>query len=221
MQCSVSEWLELYGIGWHLPYPQDYPLWFMRDLMLITLCFPVIEKVADRFPKQLLAVAEVLLITPINFPLKQALLWFTLGACIVKLQIHMTVLDHIALWKISLIYILSTIITLLTDSAVIDALFIFLGIMLWVRVSKSIFDCQKTRRIFLRLSKWTFMIYVTHEMTLSSLKKICLRLLPTEPVWLLAEYLLLPIIVIAGCSIAGVAFRKIAPKVYAVATGGR
>ena len=26
LQCSVGEWLNLYGIGWNLPYLQDYPL---------------------------------------------------------------------------------------------------------------------------------------------------------------------------------------------------
>ena len=65
------------------------------------------------------------------------------------------------------------------------------------------------------------MIYVAHEMTLSSLKKICFKLLPTEPICLLMEYILLPVVVIIGCSIAGAIFKRITPKLYSVATGAR
>lgn len=65
------------------------------------------------------------------------------------------------------------------------------------------------------------MIYVLHELTLSSIRKICLRLFPTTPGILLAEYLLIPILVIAGCMIAGMLFKKIIPKVYVMSTGER
>lgn len=221
LQCSFSECLELYGIGLNLPYPQDYPLWFMRDLMLITLCFPIINKVSNKFPKQLLVVSVVLLLVPVDFPLKQALLWFCLGACIVKLNIHITLLDGVAMWKFSLIYIFCALVTLMTDSGIIDVLFIFSGIIYWIRVSKSIFDCHRIRTFFLQLSKWTFMIYVAHELTLTSLKKICLRLLPTEPIWLLIEYIFIPVVVIIGCSIVSAVLKRIAPKIYSILTGAR
>lgn len=221
LQRSLPEWLELYGIGRNLPCPQNYPLWFLRDLMITVLFFPVIEIVSNRFPKQLLAGSVFLLLFPVEFPLKQAVLWFCLGASIVKLQIHITALDGVSLWKLSLIYLLCTIITWITENTVIDVLFIFLGMAYWVRVTKAIFDIPKYRTLFLELSKWTFMIYVAHELTLTSLKKICWKLLPTEPIFLLIEYIFLPVAVIAGCSIFGAVFKKCAPWMYSVSTGER
>ncbi|NLJ70454.1 MAG: acyltransferase [Clostridiaceae bacterium] len=221
MQSSVTEWLELYGIGPSLPYPHAYPLWFMRDLMVITPCFPFIGKIASKFSKPLLICSVVLLLAPINFPLKQAILWFCLGACIVNLQIHITVLDSIAMWKISLFYILCASITLIAEHSITYNLFIFVSLGYWARLSKCIFDCKISRNIFINLSEWTFIIYVAHELTLSSLKKVCLRILPTEPIWLLIEYLAIPIIVIAGCSIVGVVFKKTAPNLYSILTGAR
>lgn len=221
MQSSVPEWFELYGVGYSLPFPLDYPLWFMRDLIIVTLFFPIIGKIAGKFAKPLLICSIALLLAPINFPLKYAILWFCLGACIVNLQIHITILDRIAMWKFSLFYVSCAFITLITKHTTIDTVFILVGIVYWVRVSKCIFDFKKTRNIFIKLSEWTFIIYATHEWTLTSLKRICLKLLPTEPIWLLIEYLALPIIVITGCSIVGAIFKKIAPKLYSISTGAR
>ena len=111
-------------------------------------------------------------------------------------------------------------IKMMVNNHIIDVLFIYIGIIFWLRVSKSIYNC-KCKNIFLQLSTWTFMIYVAHEMTLSSLKKLCFRLLPTEPIWLLMEYLLLPVVVIIGCSIAGAILKRATPKLYSVVTGAR
>lgn len=219
LQYSFVEWLKLYGIG--DPTPIDYPLWYLRDLMVVTLFFPIIDAVAEKFPKQLFFVAAVAYVLPVSFPFKYALPWTCMGASIVKLQIHLTKLDHIALWKCLIVYILCGTITLLTDNPIIDELFIFMGILFWVRVSKWIFSHQKARDIFLRLSEWTFLIFVAHEMTLASIKKVCLKLLPTEPMFLFVEYLFLPILVIAGCSIVGAILKRNVPKVYYLLTGTR
>lgn len=221
IQRTFFEWLELYGIGLDLPEPQVYPLWFMRDLMLVTLGFPIIEKIANKFPRQLMVGTLTLLVMPINFPLKQALLWFCLGASIVKLKIRITILDDISMTIMFLVYVLCTFIALVTKSSIINVLFIYVGILFWIRVSKTIFNCQKARSLFLRLSRWTFIIYVAHEMTLCSLFKICLRFLPTEPMWLFLEYIFLPIAVIVGCSIVGMILEKTTPKLYSILTGAR
>ena len=218
---SFSEWLALYGIGIDFPQPLDYPLWFMRDLLLVTLLYPVIEKVANKFPKCLLAVATIALAIPADFPLKQAFLWYCIGACIVKLQIHMTLLDHISMLKFSLLYALCAFIKMMVNTHTTDTLFIYIGIAFWLRVTKSIHSHEKAKHAFLRLSAWTFMIYATHEMTLYSLKKLCFRLLPTEPVWLFMEYLFLPVVIVIGCSVAGAIFQKMAPRLYSIATGAR
>lgn len=221
MQSSVSEWLALYGVGLSLPYPQDYPLWFMRDLMVVTLLFPIIGNIARKFPKSLLVFSIALLLVPIDFPLKQALLWFFVGACIVNLGIHITIFDGLVMWKFSLLYVSCAFFTLIVNYTIIDALFIFIGITYWIRVSKYIFDLQNTRSLFLKLSRWTFIIYAAHELTLTSLKKVCIKLLPAQPIWLLIEYLALPIVVIAGCSVVGYVFKKIAPNLYSISTGAR
>lgn len=218
---SFSQWLGLYGIGFSFPFPQAYQLWFLRDLIIVTLFFPIIGKIAKKFPKILLISSIILLILPFHFQLKQAILWFCIGACLINLKIHITIFDNISMWKYTILYILCAIITLIVNHTITDNLFIFIGIIYWIKVSKYILNHKKIKNIFIKLSKWTFIIYVMHELTLTSLKKLCLKILPTEPIWILIEYLLLPIIVIALCSIIGALFKKIIPKLYSISTGSR
>ena len=93
--------------------------------------------------------------------------------------------------------------------------------LFWIRLSKAIYSNEKLRSIFLRLSKWIFIIYVFHELTLSSVRKICQRLFPATPLILCAEYLMIPILGITGCIIAGIVLKKIMPRLYIVLTGER
>lgn len=219
LQCTLVEWLGLYGIG--ELYPQDYPLWFMRDMMVVVLLFPLIWKLVDKFPKASLIISVILLVIPVSVPFKTALLWFVVGACVIKLQIHIDKIDNVSMWKFSILYTICTLITLLTSISIVRNLYIFIGIAYWARVSKAIYNNVKLRNVFLALSKWTFMIYVFHEMTLSSVRKLCFRLFPTEPMWLFMEYVLIPVFIIAWCIVAGKIFKRLLPTIYRISMGER
>lgn len=221
LKSSFKEWLALYGIEKHFAYPHSGALWYMRDLMIVTFFFPIIGKIANKFPKQLLFGAIIMLLVPINFPLKVAFLWFCLGAAIVELDIHLMFLDHVSLFRFSLLYAVCAIVTLLTNNYTIDTMFIMVGIIYWVRVTRNILCSQKLRSFFTRFSRWIFIVYVTHELILTSLKKICFRLFPTTPIWIFMCYVLLPVFVIVGCCVFGYIFKRVFPKIYSFATGER
>ena len=189
--------------------------------MCVILIFPLIRIAADRTPKLLLATSVCLMFLSVNIPYKGAFLWFCIGACIVKLNIHITDLDCIPMWICSLFTAALAIFTLYKESWTLIELFKFIGTLYCARLSKCIYDSVRLRRMFLRLSEWTFIVYASHELTMSCLEKLCFKLLPTGPLWLLAEYILLPVAVIAGCSMAGAVFRKMLPRLYALATGSR
>lgn len=219
LQCTLKEWFGLYGIG--QDYPQCYPLWFVRDLMVMILFFPAIKAVVNKWPKIMMCLGVILTVLPFSFYSKTALSWFLVGTAITKIQIRMALLDKIPMLKMFVVYFVSAIITLVLNISVLRSIFTLIGILFWIRLSKEIYSNEDIRKKFLWMSQWTFMIYVLHELTLSSIRKICLRLFPTTPGILLAEYLLIPILVIAGCMIAGMFFKKIIPKVYVMSTGER
>lgn len=218
LQCSVKEWFGLYGIGQE--YPQCYPLWFMRDLMAVVLLFPLIKTVAKRHPNTVLCLGMALSILPFFFWGKSALAWFLIGAAVVQKGTLM-IFDNYSVGWIGAIYFVCAAAALFIENPIIRNISVLVGIVFWLRLSKEIYVREKLRQIFLRLSEWVFMIYVLHEMTLSSVRKLCFRLLPAKPLFWLLEYLLIPIGVMAGCILAGIIFKKVLPKWYRIATGER
>lgn len=219
LQSSLTQWFGLYGIGQE--YPHCYPLWFVRDLMVVTLFFPVIKTAVSRYPQIMLGLGIILTIVPFGFYGKTALSWFIIGAAIVKMQIHITIFDCISMPQISAVYFLGIIISLLKNISVLKNIFILVGIIFWIRLSKEIYHNKNIRIKLLWLSKYTFIIYVLHELTLSSVRKVCIRVLPTSPGWLFSEYVLIPVFVITGCIMAGIVFKKLMPRLYILSTGGR
>lgn len=219
LQCSVKEWFGLYGIGQE--YPQCYPLWFMRDLMAVVLLFPLIKTAAKRHPNTVLCLGMALSILPFPFWGKAALAWFLIGAAVVQKKGTLMIFDNYSVGRIGAAYFVCAAAALFIENPVMRNISVLVGIVFWLRLSKEIYAGEKWRQIFLRLSESVFMIYVLHEMTLSSVRKLCFRLLPAKPLFWFLEYLLIPIVVIVGCILAGSVFRKLLPGVYRIATGER
>lgn len=219
LQCSLKEWFGLYGIG--MEYPQCYPLWFMRDLTAVMLIFPLIKRAADKYPKAMFGIGAAVWILPLSFWEKTALAWFLIGAAVVRMKYHLMFFDKYSMLKITGLYFGVAAVSLFWDHPVIRNISVLLGIVFLLRLSKEIYGRENLRRNFLRLSEWVFMIYVLHEMTLSSVRKLCFRLLPANPLFWFLEYLLIPIMVIVGCILAGMIFKRLLPGMYRIATGER
>lgn len=219
LQCSVKEWFGLYGIGQE--YPQAYPLWFMRDLMAVVLLFPLVKAAAYKYPEAILCIGIGLNVLPYSFFEKTALAWFLIGAAAVKKKISITVFDRYSMAKIGALYLVFATAALFLDNFLIRNVNMLAGIVFWLRLSKEIYVREKLRKFFLKMSEWVFIIYVLHEMTLSSVRKICFRLLPATPLFWFLEYMLIPIAVIAGCILAGMVFKRLTPGLYRFSTGER
>lgn len=211
-------WLKLYGLI--NQFPKDYPLWFMRDLMLLVLISPIIKKIVDKFPKTIFAISIIALIIPFDFMFKESLFWFLIGSCIVKMDLRMCQIDRFSMPVLFIIYVVSGLITLFVNIDILLSIFIFVSIVFYIRLSKIIYDC-KLKRIFLSLAGHTFIIYVLHELTLTSMKKLLITLLPKTPVWLLIQYLFIPVFVITLCITFSILFKKLLPKLYSISTGER
>lgn len=222
--CDFFDWLKLYGIG--AQQPQDYPLWFMRDLMVVTLFYPLLDVVTEKIPKVVLFLSVLLLLIPLDFPFKEALLWTCLGACAVKLSLHMNLLDELSMPVMGLLYgavavALVCFHRLNVEVPSLSTAFVFLGIAVWVKITRCIYDHPACKGALLSLSQWVFVIYVAHELTLSCLRKVCFKVLGNDPVIALALYIALPVAVILLCVALGKILQALTPKLYYAVTGGR
>lgn len=222
--CNIMDWLQLYGIG--PEGPQDYPLWFMRDLMIVTLIFPLINKIVEKYPKCMMVLTITVLFLSYNFPLKTALCWNIIGACVVHLNIRMRQIDHFPFAIISILYAALVVAELVLhyfniSSNALHTVMIFSGIIFWIRITKFIYINGLIQKYFLKIAQYTFILFVAHELTLSCVKKVCIRILPTMPIVLLLEYIFIPFFIITLCCILAFLLKKYVPKQYEIITGKR
>ena len=218
--------LNLYGIG--ALYPLDYPLWFMRDLFFMFLIYPALKLIVSKAPKIALVLGAVILFLPNIYPnmfLNTAAGWFLIGGALVYLNIHLTLFDKVPVWTMTLVYVVSIAVTIYVElwqyKSFIVIFLIFIGIGFLFRLSKVIYDNNTLKDAFLWLSKYTMIIFVFHERTLSCIEKVLLKVLPNTDLFVILIYHLVPFLVIGICIAFGMLLQKIVPKFYVLSTGGR
>ena len=219
LESSIKEWMMLYGIG--ADCPKVYPLWFLRDLILVTVGFPIIKTIVNLIPFPMLLLGVTLVLFPGKIPFQEVISWSLIGACVVKLDLRLEKLDKIPVRECVPVYLIFTGVTLCATSPILDRINLFVGVLFWLRMSGFVYHSPKIYAGLTTLTPWVFVIYAFHEPAMSALKKLCFKILPVTSLYLFIEYLLIPIIMIVGCTIFGYILKKIVPKLYGIATGER
>lgn len=230
---SASQWFAAY-LGWtpeHQIPTLLYPLWFLRDLMVMNLIAPAIKWVIDRIPRIFLGVLALLLIwkTESRFyfhTIHQIFIFFCLGYYVVKYDLHFSHLDRIS-WKwIGGLYVLSIAgAYLLRDYAdaysAVRGIPNLMGVLFFAKFMSKLPASPKWRRRFLWLAEYNVAIYLFHERILTFAKKLMLRVLPASLPSTLLLFYGLPVIICALCVGIGWFLRKYQPRVYGLFTGSR
>ncbi len=133
----------------------------------------------------------------------QALCFFCFGYYIVKYNIRLSVVDLLEKYKLLTLYIAVLVLDIVLRGSgsihgIVHRLCIVVGVLFWFRCMTQ-FNCEYLNNKILFVSKYSFCIYLFHEMSLTVLKKLGMVLLPLTPVFQLIEYLLIPVIIIACC----------------------
>lgn len=214
---GVGDLLKLYGIG---DYPHVYQLWFLRDLFLFNIFAPVVWAIANRAPRSTAIVFFAIALLPLDLPFKQGLPWFVLGACYVhSAQIRRAFLSIPTVLSI-LVYIFCSLLGAINFQGIAAEVAIAVGVIAWLKIASRL-EASKLGDCLVALSRWSFIVYAFHEPILTLLKKLCVALLPRTWPCILAEFIFIPVVVIAVCFGTGVLFKKVAPHLYALSTGGR
>lgn len=209
-------------------YPMLYPLWFMRDLIFLNIVALPLKKIIDKFPKFIFALLVVLLLFNIQthiFCLSQSsLVYFCLGYYFIKLGVHLSNIDKLSTVPTVCLYGIVIFLDCLTRNItwhyIIRTISIMLGIVFFYQFTTNIKDSLLKERI-LWLSRFSFPIYLFHEMSLTITKKLLARLLPTESVYQALMYFGIPVIIFIYCIILSNILKKCVPQIYCVLVGGR
>ena len=155
---------------------------------------------------------------------RDALVFFCLGYYLVKYDIHLTDADELDPVLLAGFYGLSVALDcVMRDSPWqhLARLFsIVLGIAFFFRFATVVKNPAWKQRL-LSLAGYALPVYLLHELTLSVLIKLFIRLLPSSPIFQTLEYFGVPAVIICLCIAVSWVLRRFTPWLYRLLTGGR
>lgn len=223
MNWDFIRWMQAFGIG--TQFPMLYPLWFVRDLIVINFLAVFYKKVVDFSPKLFAVLLCILWLLPIpgfggN---KQTVCFWGFGYLFTYYGIGLDKLDcckKYILWIYPIFVVADCLMRGIAGNNAIHAICCVLGIVFWFTCFTNFAD-SKIRNMILYVSSYSFFIYLFHENTLTFFKKLCFRFLPSSSVVQGIAYIVIPFIIIGGCFVFGYLLRKYASRTYSILTGGR
>ena len=216
-------------LHWFFLGPANFPLWYMRDLVILSLLAPLLPPLFRLLGKFTPVVLVLLYLSPWNpgIPSMRAIFYFCIGA-----WLGMRRTDLLACCRSVRIpcYIAAALllpaVTFFTGKPVHEwclRVFYPFGIISFANLADSLFSNRKGLQDKMTvLSESVFFIYAAHEIfILGWTKGLLFRLLGDGlgAAWL--SYFLVPPIVLGVCLILYRILKKIAPKPLAFICGGR
>ncbi len=225
-----SSRFEFMMFSWH---PVVYQFWYVRNLLIFMIFSPLIKAAAERFPLSYFCVvlsgtilgmcgvfADPLWIFP-------AVFYFSLGFYAVRfIDRILLALDNIR-WRDFLIsYSAFTALRMYFDFAKISSFVGFLHCIFTILAFVKLAGVwSKNEKVFARLSKlsdFSFWIYAAHApFVVASIKKLIIKALPMHGALILLQFFMTAALCVAFLMILGILVKKICPKLFALATGGR
>lgn len=213
---------------WFWTGPADFPLWFLRDLIVMSLLAPALHWCFKRFKWISLGLLVLVGLSPwsLPFPSLQALFFYSLG---VWLGTHdMSILQLCRRFKTPAA-IAATVLLVLATSQVGRPLhtmcfraFLPFGMISFMNLCDSLINNEKRQERLCNLSSSVFFIYAAHEIyILGWTKGLCLRLFGNSLAGTWISYWLVPLIVLTVCLGLYYLLDRIMPRTLSFVCGGR
>jgi fucose 4-O-acetylase-like acetyltransferase len=206
-------------------HPLVHQFWFLRDLFVLNILFVIIKKIIDLCPGGAFVLFSLLWIGGVNIYIVNAgaLFFFALGYYIVKYNINYKHLDTIKTLDMVIMYIITIITSLFFREkiTIISAMNIIVGIMFFVKLSRTFIKEDKIYTLLAWLEQYSFWVYATHGIVIAAMIKLSVKIMPMNGGWLLVHYFMVTLLCIFVLVGIGIIFRKIFPKIFLVLTGGR
>lgn len=203
-------------------YPAAYPLWYMRDLMLLMLFSPVLSACMKKIPVISLGVLTFLWAFGSNpYFSVEGLLLFCLGWYVIQWDREWKYLYQIKMLPLMICYLLSMgieIVGFTKGQLWLHKVNVLIGSLIFLKLCSYLPDHEKIAGAFSRLAGFSFCIYMFHEPLLSVVRTVIIGFAGGYDV---ALYLLTTVIVILLCMAAGLFLQKLFPGLYRIFSGGR
>ena len=210
--------------------PIAYQFWFISDLMILVLCTPILWHILRKPVSSyvFLSALSVLWIGnhwPLPFPAAEAVLFFYAGGVIAYRDWDFSPIDrHRGL--ILVLYAVVSIADVLTKqyswNYQVHKIGILIGVCAAYVLSGYVMRMPSVKRKLMMLAPSGFFVFAAHEPLLGAVKKLLFRVRPpVNDAEVLAQYFLIPVLIITVCTISYYMLRRVVPKFTSVITGGR
>lgn len=198
-------------------YPANFPLWYIRDLMLIIIVSPILYVSLKIFNIYFLLLCFILFL--IGIPFSNILLFFSIG-----MFLSLNNIDIISLSKKHTVIILFLYISLFylvfkSHDSITTKVCMFLGVF---SLFSLINMCpSKIISVFYNLSKYSFFIYAIHAIYIYRLDDIIYNFVPNNLIFHIISYVSVAII---SCLIGILIYRilkVLSPKTLSILCGSR
>lgn len=224
-----AEWLLQSGVVyWLWSGPADFPLYFLRDLMIMSLFAPLWYLVVRRFKWLSLAVLVLVYVSPLNpsIPAMRAIFFFLMGAWLGIWKINMLeICRRVKIPSFILAAVLLLIATYYNSSGYHEWLlraFYPFAMITFLNICDKLTLNEKCCSKLVSLSGAVFFVYATHEIfILGWVKGLFLRLFGTGLAASWISFIFVPIVVLCVCMLLYYVLNRIMPKTLAFVCGGR
>jgi hypothetical protein len=202
--------------------PLAFHLWFLRDLIIIVACSPILFYLR-KYLKSEMSLGIFFILSYVNLPIVSfsSFFWFIAG------EAFLTRMEKVRSWIWPVIYFVCSIISMVSTNDCFTYLQIpitFVGVIaIW-----SVYDflvyksfCLNHHHYMSIACSFTFFIYLFHEPTLNIVRKLLILIFGRTSFGFAVNYLVSPWIFAFGFIILGYFFRKYAPRLYSICVGGR
>ena len=217
---GLWDWLHAYGIK--VAEPLVYPFWYLKYLFILNGFSVLFRKIIQTVPKLAgTCLLAVWLLQPENY-MTQAVCFWGFGCFVAERKISLETADRIPKWLLALLYAGLIAADTVTRTAAfhhyIHNLSILVGLVFWFVCATDV-PSEKLEQVLLKLSGYSFIIYLFHELPLTMLKKICAKVLPLTPVFQFLSYVGIPLVILGCCVVLGYVLKRYFPKLNQLLTG--
>ena len=219
-QLNIVEWL------WDGPI--NYPLYYIRDLIIMSVLAPLLYLIASRFKWGSMAALFLIYISPLNIPIPglRAIFFFGIGAWMGIYRVNLIWLCRKVEIPALIVAIITLIICTYYNSApyhgyLLRAFYPF-GMITFMNICDKLIDNENRCNRMCNLASAVFIIYATHEIyILGWTKGLFLRVFGDGLLGSWVRYLFVPVVVLIACLFIYWLLNRFMPKTLAFVCGGR
>ncbi|MBQ6128751.1 MAG: acyltransferase [Lachnospiraceae bacterium] len=222
-----KDWITAYVGSNDTHFPFVYPLWFLRDLFIMNLLSKLFDIVTD-----LLGDFSVILFllpwlfvasSPIFFCDIRAVCFWGIGCYFAKRPGSLSFLNNLNKGLLTIAYIVLNAAAYIVSEAGFSwalplyRISVFVSLMFWYMVASLKGSYFKTFMLF--TAKYCFCIYLFHEFSMTTLKKILAKILPSSVAFQFIQFIIVPVIILFFTIACSMLLEKFTPGLYAVLNG--